>query len=105
MTILTRQTLQHILPDTTHVLERNGKEAYVHLARDGSGHMLLEDGETRAGTWRMLDDGYATEWDTGDRGEWTLQSDTDGLAYVSRDGTQQVKMLGILFGNPKGLPR
>lgn len=103
MPILQRAVLEHILPDTTLVLERNGQEAFVYLGRDGTGHMLLEDGERRSGRWRLLDDGYATEWATGQKGDWLLESSGDGLTYVSRDGATRLKMRGILFGNQKGL--
>ena len=105
MTTLTKDILQFIIPDTTHVLERNGEDAYVYLRRDGTGHMLLETGETRSGTWRLLDDGYATQWDGGQKGEWMLEATPDGFAYVSRDGSQRIKMNGILFGNAKNLPQ
>lgn len=105
MTVLMKETLQFLLPGTTHVLERNGKDAYVYLGRDGTGHMLLDTGETRTGTWRLLEDGYATQWDGGQRGEWTLEATPEGVAYVSRDGSQRLKLNGILFGNAKNLPR
>ncbi len=101
--ILTGQTLQFLLADKTHVLERNGKEAYVYLAGDGTGHMLLDNGERRSGTWQPLDDGYATRWDSGQQGEWTLVDGPEGLSYASRDGTQRLKMIGILFGDAKEL--
>jgi len=101
--ILTGDTLQFVLSEKTHVVERNGKEAYVYLAGDGTGHMLLDDGERRHGTWHRLDDGYATNWDGGQKGEWTLVSEPQGMAYASRDGKMRLKMLGILFGDAKGL--
>ncbi|EKF18540.1 hypothetical protein [Nitratireductor pacificus] len=105
MTILTRDSLQYFIPDTTHVLERGGGEAFVYLKADGTGHMLLDTGETRSGTWRLLDDGYATQWDGGQKGDWMLDATAEGITYVSRDGDQRVKLRGILFGNAKNLPQ
>ncbi|MCR4265083.1 hypothetical protein [Nitratireductor sp. ZSWI3] len=105
MTILSRDVLQHILPGTTHIIERGGKDAYVYLARDGTGHMLLDTGEARTGRWRLLDDGYTTQWDGGQAGDWMLDACDEGLFYRSRDGRQRLKMRGILFGNPQNPPR
>lgn len=105
MTLLDQETLQFILPDTTHILERNGQDAYVYLRRDGACHMLLDTGETRTGKWRVIDHGYATEWDGGQKGDWTLEATDEGIAYVSRDGKQSLKMRGILFGDAKNLSR
>ncbi len=56
-----------------------------------------------AGRWRPTENGYATEWDSGHTGEWSIVASGDGLDYVSRDGKQQLKMLGVMFGDPEGL--
>ena len=103
MTRLSGDILHVLVPGTTHLIERNGAEAAVYLATDGSGHMRLEDGEVRKGRWRLLDDGYATEWDGGQTGDWVLERSGNGLHYVSRDGKVRLKMLGILFGDARGL--
>lgn len=105
MTILTRENLQFLIPGTTHILEHNGADAFVYLGQDGKGHMLLNTGETRSGSWRLLNDGYATHWDGGQKGDWMLDATADGLFYVSRDGSQRLKLHGILFGNAKNLPQ
>jgi hypothetical protein len=95
--------LRFLTAGRTHILERNGKPAYVYLAANGDGHMRLDDGETRSGRWRPTENGYATEWDSGHTGEWSIVASGDGLDYVSRDGKQQLKMLGVMFGDPEGL--
>ena len=99
MTVLSTDMLQLLTLNRTHVIERNGKEALVYLAPDGTGHMRLDDGETRSGKWHFTEAGYATEWDGGQKGEWELQVTDDGLDYVSRDGKVRLKMLGVLFGD------
>lgn len=105
MTILRGSNLEILVAGTTHVLERNGKEAFVYFDTKGEAHMLLDDGETRAGRWRLDDDGYVTDWDTGVTGNWTLDH-CDGLVtYVNRDNGAKFRMIGILFGNAKKLPR
>ncbi|MFZ2100555.1 MAG: hypothetical protein WAU86_08325 [Oricola sp.] len=103
MTNLTGDILRILIPGRTHVLERNGGQAFVYLAADGTGHMRLDDGETRSGTWRLTDNGYATEWASGHKGEWVLEETASGLDYISRDGTQRLKMVGVLFGDPERL--
>ncbi|MCI5075317.1 hypothetical protein [Oricola sp.] len=103
MTMLTGEMLRFLTAGRTHVLERNGKPAFVYLAEDGTGHMKLDTGETRSGRWRLTDDGYATEWDSGHAGEWRLLPSDDGIEYVSRDGAQRLKMLGVFFGDSEGL--
>lgn len=105
MTIIDRQTLAQITTGATHVIERNGAEAYVYFETDSTAHMLLDDGETRCGTWRLTDTGYATNWDNGSAGTWSLERDADGVSYVDAARGIRLKMLGVLFGNPKGLPR
>ncbi len=89
----------------THVLERNGDEAYVYFHPDGTSHMLLETGETRTGRWRLDVSGYTAEWDNGATGRWAIYREPGALTYINRDSAIRVKMLGVLAGNAKGLPR
>ena len=105
MTILQRNVLEILVPGTTHVLERNGKEAYVYFGQDGAAHMLLDDGEARTGRWRLCHDGYVTDWDTGVTGDWILHRERDGIVYVNRQNSTRFRMIGVLFGNAKDLPR
>ena len=105
MAALQQDSLRFIVPGMTHVLERNGKEAYVYFESGGGAHMLLEDGETRSGQWRLDDEGYVAEWDTGAVGRWTIEHEPGAVSYVNRDSDTRVKMIGVLFGNPHGLPR
>ena len=105
MTTLKKDHLSVLIPGMTHVLERNSKEAYVYFEQDGSAHMLLDDGEARIGRWQLLEDGYATEWNNGAIGRWTLDHEPGGIVYVNRDSDARLRMIGVLFGNAKGLPR
>ncbi|PBC24256.1 hypothetical protein CK226_04210 [Mesorhizobium sp. WSM4311] len=105
MTALQKESLAILIPGTTHVLERNGKEAYVYFENDGAAHMLLEDGETRSGRWRMMDGGYASEWDNGTAGRWTLDHEPGSLTYINNDSAIRFRMIGVLFGNARNLPR
>lgn len=104
MTILLRNALEILIPGTTHVLERNGGEAYVYFEPEGAAHMLLDDGETRSGRWRLDDDGYVTDWDTGATGDWMLHHEEHGVTYVNRRNGVRFRMIGVLFGNAKSLP-
>lgn len=89
----------------THVLDRNGEEAYVYFEAGDVAHMLLEDGETRTGNWKLNDHGYVVEWNTGAVGRWALDHEAGAIAYVNLDRGIRIKLRGILFGNAKGLPR
>ncbi|MER9947379.1 hypothetical protein [Mesorhizobium sp. M0047] len=105
MPALQKESLAILIPGMTHVLERNGKEAYVYFENEGAAHMLLDDGEARSGNWRMLDDGYVTDWDTGVTGRWTLHHEQGSITYVNRDNAVRFRMIGVLFGNARNLPR
>jgi hypothetical protein len=102
---LSQETLGLLVAGTTHVLERNGKEAYVYFEPGGVSHMLLEDGETRRGRWQLDEGGYTAHWDNGATGRWAIEGDAGTLSYVNRDSAARIKLLGVLFGNPNGLPR
>lgn len=103
MILITGDMLRLMTVGRTHMLERNGKPAFVYLGEDGAGRMRLEDGTTFSGRWRLKEDGYATEWDDGRKGEWQLHEKDGGIEYVSRDGAQRLKMLGLFFGDSEGL--
>lgn len=104
MAALQKETLAMLIPGMTHVLERNGKEAYVYFESEGAAHMLLDDGEARSGRWRMLDDGYVADWDTGATGRWTLDHEPGSVTYINRDNAVRFRMIGVLFCNAKNLP-
>ncbi|WP_378944059.1 hypothetical protein [Mesorhizobium sp. ANAO-SY3R2] len=105
MAILDQAALAVLIPGTTHVLDRNGKEAYVYFETGDTAHMLLEDGETRQGKWRLAEGGYAVDWNNGAVGRWKIDHEAGAVTYINRDRDTRVKLLGILFGNAKGLPR
>jgi hypothetical protein len=105
MTALQKENLAILIPGTTHVLERNGKEAYVYFDNEGAAHMLLDDGEARSGRWRMLDGGYVADWENGTTGRWTLDHEPGAMTYVNQDNAVRFRMIGVLFGNAKELPR
>jgi len=105
MTIVTGELLEFLVTGRTHVLERNGKPAHVYLATDGTGRMRLDDGAVQTGRWRLTEDGYSTEWDSGRSGDWQLDATDGGLDYLSRDGKQRLKMTGLFFGDAEGLSR
>lgn len=105
MAIVEGNALAMLMAGTTHVLDRNGKEAYVYFEDGDVAHMLLEGGETRKGAWRLLDDGYVVDWDNGAVGRWKLDHEAGAVTYINQDRDVRVKLIGVLFGNAKGLPR
>lgn len=105
MANLDKQVLTVLIPGTTHVLDRNGKEAYVYFEAGETAHMLLDDGEVRKGSWQLIDGGYSVDWDNGAVGRWKLEHEAGAVTYVNQDRDVRVKLLGVLFGNAKGLPR
>ncbi|GAA2853131.1 hypothetical protein EDC40_101777 [Aminobacter aminovorans] len=105
MAILDQDALKVLIAGTTHVLDRNGKEAYVYFETGDVAHMLLDDGETRTGTWALAEGGYVVDWDNGVTGRWALDHEAGEITYVSRDRDVKVRLAGVLFGNAKNLPR
>lgn len=105
MAILKGNALAVLMAGSTHVLDRNGAEAYVYFENGDAAHMLLADGETRKGKWKLLDDGYAVDWDNGAVGRWKLDHKAGSVTYINQDRDLRVKLIGVLFGNAKGLPR
>ncbi|WP_269932063.1 hypothetical protein [Aminobacter sp. HY435] len=105
MASLDQSVLSVLIPGTTHVLDRNGKEAYVYFETGDAAHMLLEDGEVRKGAWKLVDGGYSVDWDNGSVGRWTLDHQAGAITYVNLDRDVRVRLLGVLFGNAKSLPR
>ena len=105
MAILDQTSLKVLMAGTTHVLERNGKEAYVYFETGDVAHMLLDDGEARTGVWKLADGGYVVDWDNGTTGRWALDHEAGAVTYVNHNRDVRVKLLGVLFGNAKGLPR
>jgi hypothetical protein len=105
MTLLSRNALELLVPGATHVIERDGKEAYVYFEPGGVSHMLLDGGETRRGQWSLDEDGYTAHWDTGAVGRWQIEHEAGTVSYVNRDNAARMRMLGVLFGNAKSLPR
>lgn len=105
MAILDQASLRVLISGTTHVLDRHGKEAYVYFETANRAHMLLDDGETRKGSWALAEGGYVVDWDNGAVGRWTLDHEAGSITYVNQDRDVRVRLAGILFGNAKGLPR
>lgn len=103
MAQLDAATLAVLIAGQTHVLARNGGEAYVYFGAGGDAHMLLDDGERRTGHWRLADGGYVSQWDNGTGATWELDYSPGSLTYVSRERNMRVPMIGILFGDAKGL--
>jgi len=103
MAHLDATTLSILIPGQTHVLERNGNEAYVYFNTNGDAHMRLDDGESRRGHWRLLDGGYATDWENGVTGSWLIDHEPGTMNYINRDNAVRFRMLGVLFGDAKGL--
>ena len=105
MTIIQRPDLDILMAGMTHIIERNGAEAYVYFDPDGTSHMRLDDGERRTGRWRLNDDGYEAEWNNGSAGDWQIGRGSDGAFYVNREATVKMRFIGVLFGDEKGITR
>ncbi len=105
MAILDQAALMVLIAGTTHVLDRNGKEAYVYFETGDQAHMLLDDGEARRGKWTLAEGGYVVDWDNGVTGRWALDYEAGSITYVNKDRDVKVRLSGILFGNAKDLPR
>lgn len=103
MAMLDQNTLQLLISGQTHVIARNGAEAYVYFLPDGGARMLTDDGERRAGTWRLAHGGYVSRWDNGTGATWEIDFAPGSLTYVNKERGLRMPMIGILFGDAKGL--
>lgn len=105
MSILEKDTLAIIMAGTTHVLDMGGKQAIIYYQNDRDAHMLLPDGVAYSGKWRLLDDGYAVDWNDGPSGTWKLDHRQNSIAYLDGGGTRRADIAAIEFGNSRNLPR
>ena len=103
MTILNRDTLAIIMVGTTHVIDRGGKNAFIHYETDDRAHMLLPDGTRFHGIWTLLEDGYKVEWADGPAGSWKLEHTTGAIDYVDATGTVRGRISRIDFGDSASL--
>lgn len=104
MTILDKDTLAVIMIGTTHSLDMNGKEATIYYETVTRAHMRLPDGTRRSGHWRLVEDGYAVDWENGPSASWKLVHRDGAIDYVDPAGVARATLSRIDFGNPAGLP-
>jgi hypothetical protein len=104
MPILEKDILAVIMIGTTHVLNMGGKEAIIYYQNENDAHMLLPDGAAYTGKWRLLDDGYAVDWNDGPSGTWKLDHRPGSIAYLDGSGVRRADVSRIEFGNSRNLP-
>lgn len=105
MKILERDTLEAMLPGATHRLDMGGVEAVIYYEDASRAHMLLPEGKSYSGDWRLHDDGYSVDWTNGPSARWKLGRAEDGIHYIDAEGTSRARLTGIDYSNAAGLPK
>lgn len=105
MKMLDRDTLEAIMPGTTHRLEMGGAEAIIYYEDEDKAHMLLPDGKAYSGRWRLEGDGYSVDWTDGPSAAWKLGRAAGGIHYVDVEGMARARLTSIEYANTAGLPK
>lgn len=105
MKILDRDTLETVMPGTTHRLDMGGAEAVIYYEDENQAHMLLPDGKAYSGRWRLEGDGYSVDWTNGPSAAWKLGHDGSAVHYIDVEGTARAKLTAIEYANTAGLPK
>ena len=82
MKILERDTLEAVMPGTTHRLDMDGVEAVIYYEDARRAHMLLPDGKNFSGSWQLHDDGYSVDWTNGPSASWKLGLDDGAILFI-----------------------
>lgn len=105
MKILAKDTLEAVMPGTTHRLDMGGMEAVIYYEDAQRAHMLLPDGKAYSGRWRLDRDGYSVDWTNGPSAAWKLGRDEGGVHYIDAEGAARAKLTAIEYANTAGLPK
>jgi hypothetical protein len=103
MAILARNALEIIMVGTTHVVDLNGKSAFIYYETDERAHMRLPDGTTYHGQWELLDEGYRVEWTNGPAGTWNLDHQPGVIDYIDNTGAARGRVTRIDFSDTADL--
>ena len=105
MKILERDTLEAVMPGTTHRLDMDCVEAVIYYEDARRAHMLLPDGKNFSGSWQLHDDGYSVDWTNGPSASWKLGLDDGAIHYIDVEGTARARLTRIEYANTAGLPK
>ncbi len=105
MKILDRNTLQAMMPGTTHRLDMGEVEAIIYYEDESQAHMQLPDGKTYSGRWRLEGDGYSVDWTNGPSATWKLGHDGGKIHYIDAEGAARAQVAAIEYANTAGLPK
>ena len=105
MKILEKDTLEAIMPGTTHRLDMGNVEAIIFYEDDEKAHVLLPDGKTYSGKWCLSERGYSVDWTNGPRAAWQLGRADGSIHYIDVEGAPRARIRAIEYGNTASLPR
>ena len=103
MAILEKKTLEVIMVGATHVIDMNGKSAFIYYENGERAHMRLPDGTSYHGQWKLLDDGYQVAWENGPTGVWKLDHKSGTIDYMDSSGAARGRISRIDFGDSANL--
>ena len=99
MMTLERPMLAAILVHTTHEIDMGeGRQATIYYESENRAHMRRPDGVVMTGSWRLLDDGYAIDWQNGPSATWMLKAAPGRISYFDMEGKDRGAVRAITFG-------
>ncbi len=105
MDFLTPSTLAVLMIGATHYVDIGApQDAVIFYENETVAHMVLPDGASFTGNWRLTEDGYAVAWRDGPSGTWKLSYSPGRIGYVNGEGQDFGPISRIVFGNPEVLP-
>ncbi len=105
MRFLDRDTLEAVMPGTTHRLDMGGVEAIIYYENAERAHMLLPDGKAFSGVWRLDGEGYSVDWTGGPSATWKLGLEDGAIHYVDPEGAARARLSAIEYANTASLPK
>ncbi|MBO6718938.1 MAG: hypothetical protein JJ913_13355 [Rhizobiaceae bacterium] len=105
MKILEKDTLEAIMPGTTHRLDMGNVEAIIFYEDAEKAHMLLPDGKAYSGKWELRERGYSVDWTNGPSATWQLGRADGSIHYLDVEGSPRARVTAIEYANTAGLPK
>lgn len=99
MHTLEKPTLAALLINATHEIDMGeGRHASIYYETESRARMRLPGGLIMSGEWRLLEDGYAVDWQNGPSATWKLAAGPGCIAYIDAEGKERGTVKAITYG-------